>query len=109
MNLEKLKTGSFEDAVNALNQGGIVATPSQLQQGKFVFKQKSSIIFIEKVPLMTSLPDSVKAELLERASARGTTTIRYDYQYAIVDSDSNITSFVPTVQDIDGIWMILHE
>lgn len=109
MNLDKLKTGSFEDAVKALNQGGIVATPSQLQQGKFVFKQKSAILYIDRIPSITSLPDSVKIELLERAKVRETTTIRYDYQYAIVDSESNITSFVPTVQDIDGVWMILHD
>lgn len=94
---------SFDDAVNALNEGKRVATIRQYVEGEFVFKQIPAIISIDVVPKMTSLPQSVKDEFLRRTHS----AIEYKHQWALVKTNNLISYFVPTVEEIEGEWIIL--
>lgn len=70
----------------------------------FIFQQVPSIIPIDVVPKMQSLPQSVKDEFVRRQGA----TISYKNQLAMVYPDNTIYGWVASPSDVlEQDWCIL--
>ena len=94
---------TFGDAVVALNGGKRVAREGWNGKGMFVFRQVPTIVPLDAIQGMTSLPDSVKSEFANRS-----TCIKYSNQLAIVDLYNNVKGWAPSASDaLANDWMIL--
>ncbi|HDZ13603.1 hypothetical protein LCGC14_0938010 [marine sediment metagenome] len=87
----------FSDALQFLQDGQMVQREGWNGKGMFVFRQIPATIDIEIIPNMQSLPDTVKAEFVTRGKS-----IHYNNQFAIVNQDNQINSWVPSVSDIQA-------
>lgn len=87
---------SFGTAVLAMQAGCMVRRQSW-NGDFFVFRQVPSKVPHDVIPKMTSLPAKVKEVLMTRHR-----DLHYHHQFAVVDSLSNIQSFIPTVDDMEA-------
>jgi hypothetical protein len=85
---------TFGGAIEAMRDGRMVARDGWNGKGMFVFKQVPSPIPAEIVPKMTSLPVSVKDELIKRNQGPN-----YCNQMAIVKADGSVDSWVASSSD----------
>lgn len=106
----------FGKAIEALKQGKMVQRKGWNGKGMFIFMQVPSQVDMSIVPKMTSLPDSVKAEFLNRILGNEEreiefddyNSIRYQNQIAMVYPDNNIYGWVASPSDIlEEDWIIL--
>ena len=91
---------SFGKAIKALKKGKRVKRKTWNGVGLFVFMQVSADISMEIVPIMQSLPQSVKDEFIRRQSENkmpesfitenGLTTKRQDHIYGWVASPTDV-------------------
>lgn len=101
---------NFDKALEALKEGKKVKRNGWNGRGLFVFMQIPSIIDMEIVPKMQSLPQSVKDEFVKRynSGSENFPCIRYNNQFAIVDMSNLICGWVPSASDILATdWVIL--
>jgi len=84
----------FKHALDALKKGEMIYRNNW--QGLFVFMQVPSIIDIDIVQRMQSLPAQVKLQFLKR----NLDFISYNNQLAIVNEINSISSWSPSVEDI---------
>ena len=85
----------FGQALELVVSGRMIAREGWNGKGLFVFRQVPSIISVEIVPKMQSLPDAVKVEL----GSRGYESISYSNQLALVDEHNHITGWSPSTSD----------
>lgn len=115
----------FGEAIKALKQGKRVQRNGWNGKGLFIFMQVSADIFLETVPKMQSLPQTVKNEFIKRqkenlyskeplfVTENGTSTkihdhIYYRNQLAMVYPDNIIYGWVASPSDIlEEDWIIL--
>lgn len=92
---------NFGKALEALNQGKMVARSGWNGKGLFVFKQVPAAINKEIVPKMQSLPQAVKDEFEKRFNDpnQQIDAIYYDNQLALVNPSNLITGWAPSVSD----------
>lgn len=101
---EKTHNVIFADALAALNNGKMV-TRESWEQGSFVFKQIPATITADVIPKMQSLPQSVKDEFAKR----GTLSIAYDNQLALVNIKNEISGWSPSsTETLARDWIILE-
>jgi hypothetical protein len=94
---------SFGNAIHALKDGKRVQREGWNGKGLFAFMQVPALVPEAIIPKMSSLPQSVKNEFIQRGG-----DIRYSNQMALVDLDSNINSWVPSASDtLANDWIIL--
>lgn len=94
---------TFGAAVEALKQGKRVARQGWNGKGMFIFMQVPAEIGENVVPVMQSLPQSVKDEFAKRGGG-----IRYKNQLAMVYPDSTIYGWVASPSDVlEEDWCIL--
>ena len=94
------------EAISALKEGKMVRRSGWNGKGLFVFMQVPSVIHIDTVPKMQSLPQSVKDEFKQREGA----TISYQNQMAIVYPDNSIHGWAPSASDaLAGDWEVINE
>lgn len=109
---------SFGKAIEALKEGKRVARQGWNGKGLFIFMQVPSVVLMEFVPKMTSLPQSVKDEFKRRAEYGERThntrakedmkSISYQNQLAIVYPNNSIYGWVASPSDVlENDWMIL--
>jgi hypothetical protein len=87
-------TLNFGEAIQALKDGKLVARSGWNGKGMFIVKQIPSVIGIEIIPRMQSLPQSVKNVLIEREQP-----ICYESQMLIINSLGRADSWVPSSSD----------
>lgn len=93
---------TFGAAIQALHEGKIVSRAGWNGKGMFIFRQVPSEVPVDVIPRMTSLPDAVKAKVLERGLP-----LRYLNQLAIVYPDNNIYGWVASPSDVlESDWCI---
>lgn len=100
----------FGQAVKALKEGKMVRR-SEWNKDFFIFKQVPSSVNKTIVPKMTSLPDSVKSELIKRfedLENHSIDSIHYVDQIALVNWSGRIDSYTPSVIDVFAEdWVVL--
>jgi len=74
----------YPAALEALSNG-LIVSHADLPPGTFIFRQVPSEVPAAVIPRMSSLPDSVKAELIRRGGS-----IRYQNQWCIVHPSGTI-------------------
>lgn len=74
----------YAAALEALSQG-LIVSHADLPSGTFIFRQVPSEVPASVIPRMSSLPDSVKAELIRRGG-----NIHYQNQWCIVHPSGTI-------------------
>jgi len=106
----------FSKTLETLENGGMIKRQAWNKQ-TFVFMQVPSVIPIETIPKMQSLPLSVKNEFVRRAkdeiemveatahilktpAVTQHQSISYHNQLAIVLNDNTISSYSPSVADV---------
>lgn len=89
-----IENQTFGQVITALEQGKIVSREGWNGNGMFVFRQVPSEVPAEIIPRMTSLPEAVKAVLVERGGR-----ITYQNQFALVKPDNSIHGWVPSSAD----------
>jgi len=95
---------NFGLALEAMKKGKKVARSGWNGKGLFVFKQVPSPIGPDIVPKMTSLPQSVKDEFINRGQGPN-----YCNQMAIVKQDGSVDSWVASSSDtFADDWMIVE-
>ena len=102
---------SFGEAVEALKAGKRVCRVGWDGKGLFAAMQVPSDIPKKTVPVMQSLPDSVKAVFAKRFKNQGSLVdIRYRNQLIIVYPDNTIYSWSPSTNDcLSDDWSILKD
>lgn len=92
---------NFGEAVAALKDGKMIQREGWNGKGLFVFMQVPAIIDKEIVPIMQSLPQSVKDEFQKRfnATASELVAIVYENQMAIVNQNNIINGWAPSSSD----------
>lgn len=96
--------GNFGVAIKALKEGKRVAREGWNGKGLFVFKQVPASVRVEIIPKMTSVPDSVKNEMMKRKQA-----LSYNNQMAIVNTQGDVDSWVPSSSDVFAEdWLIVE-
>lgn len=85
---------TFGNAIEALKQGFLVSRKGWNGKGMFIVKQIPSVIGVDIIPRMQSLPESVKNVFVEREQP-----IRYESQMLIIKSDGSADSWVPSSSD----------
>jgi hypothetical protein len=94
---------TFGHAIEALKLGKRIARKGWNGKGMFVFKQVPSPIPSHIVPVMTSLPQSVKDEFVRREQGPN-----YVNQMAIVKPDGSVDSWVASSSDtFADDWQLL--
>lgn len=95
---------TFEAAMNAM-EAGLIVSHQGLPVGSFVFRQVPSEVSAAVIPKMSSLPDSVKAELIKRGG-----NIRYVNQWCLVLPTGSIHGWHPALGGnwLEGKWTIHH-
>jgi len=97
-------TLTFGEAIEVLKAGKLVARLGWNGKGMFIVKQIPSVIGIEIIPKMQSLPQSVKDVLIERSQP-----ITYESQMLIINSNGRADSWVPSSSDVFAEdWIILE-
>ena len=84
----------FKDALEAVKKGEMICRNNW--QGLFVFMQVPSIIDIDIVQRMQSLPEQVKLKFLKR----NLDFISYNNQLEIVNELNSISNWSPSVEDL---------
>jgi len=98
-------TFDFGEAMTHLKKGKMLQRIGWNGKGLFIFRQVPSIVSIDIVPKMTSLPDEVKNEFIRRnaegngASITELRSIRYSNQIVIVKPNNEINNWAPSVSD----------
>ena len=102
--MDTTNTGlTFGQALEAAIDGRRIARDGWNGKGMFVFHQVPSVIPLDVIPKMQSLPQAVKDEFIRRGEP-----ISYSNQLAIVKPDNNINGWAPSVSDtIAADWCIL--
>ena len=91
----------FKDALAALKKGEMVCRNHW--DNLFVFMQVPSIIDIDIVPRMQSLPEKVKIQFCKR----NMDFISYNNQLAIVNGINSISGWSPSVEDLLAVdWKL---
>lgn len=85
---------NFGQAIEELKNGKLVARSGWNGTGMFVVKQIPATIGLDIIPKMQSLPDSAKANLIERGQP-----ISYTNQMLIVNAQGKADSWVPSSSD----------
>lgn len=101
---------NFGKAIEALKEGKMVKR-SVHGEHEFFFRQVPSTIPASGVPNMTSLPRSVKVELIRRFNdpAMQFDSIHYINQLAFVNSSNMITGWMPSAEDVMADdWQIIE-
>lgn len=101
---------SFGEAVKALKEGKRVQRKGWDGKGLFIFEQVPSQVIAAIVPIMSSLPQSVKDEFKKRfdQDPENAGSISYQNQLAMVYPDNNIYGWVASPSDIlEEDWIIL--
>lgn len=92
------------NAIEALKQGKLVARKGWNGKGMFIVKQIPSVIGVDIIPRMQSLPESVKKVFVEREQP-----ISYESQMLIIKSDGSADSWVPSSSDCFAEdWIIVN-
>lgn len=101
----KQTTGlTFGLAIEALKLGKLITRSGWNGKGMFIVKQIPSVIGIEIIPKMQSLPQSVKDVLIEREQP-----ICYESQMLIINSLGRADSWVPSSSDCFAEdWQIIE-
>lgn len=100
---EATPNGGFGEAIEALKQGKLVTRNGWNGKGMFIVKQIPSVIGVDIIPRMQSLPQSVKNVFVERDQP-----ISYESQMLIIKSDGSADSWVPSSSDVFAEdWIIL--
>lgn len=102
---------NFDKALEALKEGKRIQRINWNDKGLFAFMQIPSVIDMEIVPKMQSLPQLVKDEFIRRYNFDSIEfpCIRYSNQLAIVDTNNLICGWSPSVSDILATdWIILE-
>lgn len=95
---------TFGSAINALKQGLLVSRKGWNGKGMFIVKQIPSVIGVDIIPRMQSLPESVKKVFVEREQP-----ISYESQMLIIKSDGSADSWVPSSSDCFAEdWIIVN-
>ena len=90
---------TFGEALEFAKLGEAIARKGWNGKDLFVFIQVPSIIEIEMVPRMQSLPAQIKTIFLERNYHNQLKSISYSNQMAIVNSENEINGWTPSVSD----------
>ena len=99
------KNQTFGVAIAALQEGKRVAREGWNGKGLFIFQQVPSTINASIVPVMQSLPQTVKDEFVRRGGE-----IKYKNQLAMVYPDNSIYGWVASPSDVlESDWCILDE
>ncbi len=95
----------FGKALEVLVSGGMVTREGWFTPNTFIFKQVPATISKDIVPIMQSLPQSVKDVFQKRFEnpVAELDVIMYDNQLALVNSNNLITSWSPSVSDVLAI------
>lgn len=94
---------SYGEAIAVLKSGKMVQRLGWNGNGMFVFMQVPSEVPEDKVPIMSSLPASVKEKLVNRGG-----NLRYSNQFALVKSDNSINGWVASSADtLAEDWVIV--
>jgi len=97
-------TLNFGEAIKALKSGKLIARQGWNGKGMFIVKQIPSVIGIDIIPRMQSLPESVKKVLVEREQP-----ISYESQMLIINSLGRADSWVPSSSDVFAEdWIIVE-
>lgn len=86
---------TFGEALEALQEGKMVARSGWNGEDMFVFKQIPAEIGLEIIPTMQSVPQSVKDRMLKT-----NTTLKYSNQMALVQPSGRVDSWVPSSSDV---------
>jgi len=103
---------SFGTAIKALKQGKRACRKGWNGKGLFIFEQMPSSVPAEIVPVMTSLPQSVKNEFKKRFEADPDSSnnwgINYHNQIALVKPNNDINGWSPSTADaLAEDWIVL--
>ncbi len=108
---------SFGKAIEALKEGKRVAREGWNGKGLFIFMQVPSVISMDIVPKMQSLPQAVKDEFIKRHESgvypQGVdpiemNSIKYKNQLAMVYPDNTIYGWVASPSDVlEEDWIVL--
>lgn len=102
--VENLQGLSFGTAIEALKAGKLITRSGWNGKGMFIVKQIPSVIGIEIIPRIQSLPQSVKDVLIEREQP-----ICYESQMLIINSLGRADSWVPSSSDCFAEdWQIIE-
>ena len=94
---------NFGKAVEALKRGAFIRRAGW-DGRKYVFKQVPAEISTDIIPKMQSVPDSVKEKMMSL-----NVSLKYEFQLAIVEGESRISSWTPTAEDIFASdWLIFY-
>lgn len=94
----------FSEAVKLLRQGYPMTRDSWNDERIFIFMQVPAIVSKDTIPVMTSVPDKVKAVLIKRSL-----DLSYDNRLAIVYPDNYIYSYTRSILDIEAEdWEIFN-
>jgi hypothetical protein len=107
--MSELKDFGF--AIKALKEGKRVQRSGWNGKGLFVFMQVPAEIGRNIIPVMQSLPQSVKDEFKFRDDdpTGGVGYISYNNQLALVDVSNNITGWSPSTSDaLAEDWVVLE-
>lgn len=100
---------NFGQALQALKEAKCIYRESWGIKEIFVCKQVPSIININIVPKMQSLPQSAKDIFVKRAEFFEDGSIYYTDQLIIVDSDNDINSWFPNASDLFANDWLIYE
>jgi len=93
---------NFTEALQHLNNGSAIRMESW-SEGTFLYAQVPNEVSIDTIPKMNSLSESVKELMQSRMKP-----LKFDNQINVVDENNSITSFVPTIEQLNAInWEVL--
>lgn len=96
---------TYGEAIEHLRKGGMVARRGWIGNARFVCRQVPSEVPSIIIPKMSSLPESVKEELLTRV---GFESIQYRNQMIMVNADNTIDSWVASSSDTFATdWVLI--
>jgi hypothetical protein len=95
---------SFGQALEALKQGKLISRVGWNGKGMFIVKQIPSVIGVDIIPKMQSLPPAVKDVFIAREQS-----ISYGSQMLIINSTGKADSWVPSSSDCFAEdWVIVQ-
>ena len=93
---------TFGQVIDALKEGKMA---SRLGESFFIFRQVPSEVEFKYIEKMSSLPKQVKDELAIRKA-----NIVYRNQFAKLHKNNTITSFNPTIEEVEATdWQIMED
>ena len=94
---------NFGKAIEGLKRGAFIQRVGW-NESKYVFKQIPAQISPDIIPKMQSVPQSVKNKKMIPTNC----SLKYEFQLAIVQGESRISSWTPTAEDIFASdWLII--